>query len=415
MQDSICPIAVRAGGRRPAGCLAGTGSTAISYTDWSGQGITPRWNRRRRGGEYTAGVDVTHLAWRDEQHLFYTGLRGLQTVFGEVEAGSGQAHELWATGESSGTIIPQAAPLRDGGFAVALQSYSRYPEIVVVRDGAPSSVASLAHAGSEYMLRVGGVLEEVSWTAPDGLRIEGLLARPSTPGPYPLILDVHGGPVWSFRNCWSLYQDLTRLLVSRGYAVLHPNPRGSIGRGQAFAEMVYGDMGGADTDDFLSGLDALIDRGIADPTRIGTMGVSYGGFMSSWLITRTDRFAAAVSMSPCNEWRSMHYTTYFPDFDRLFLQDEPLNVGGQYDTRSPLLYAQRVRTPTLHTTGGLDEATPASQAVMFHHALLEIGVASVLVIYPEEGHNVHRFPAIIDRAARVVAWFERFMPASGHA
>jgi dipeptidyl aminopeptidase/acylaminoacyl peptidase len=282
----------------------------------------------------------------------------------------------------------------------------------MVRDGTPSSVASLAHAGSEYMLRVGGVMEEVSWTAPDGLRVEGLLARPATPGPYPLVIDVHGGPVWSYRNCWSLYQDLTRLLVSRGYAVLNPNPRGSMGRGQAFAEMVYGDMGGTDTDDYLSGIDALIERGIADPARIGTMGVSYGGFMSSWLITRTDRFAAAISMSPCNEWRSMHYTTYFPDFDRLFLQDEPLRVGGQYDARSPLLYAQRVHTPTLHTSGGLDEATPASQALMFHRALLEHGVESVLVIYPEEGHNVHRFPAIVDRAARVATWLERFMPAS---
>jgi dipeptidyl aminopeptidase/acylaminoacyl peptidase len=76
------------------------------------------------------------------------------------------------------------------------------------------------------------------------------------------------------------------------------------------------------------------------------------------------------------------------------------------------MFAQRVRTPTLHTSGGLDEATPASQVVMFHRALLENGVESVLVIYPEEGHNVHRFPTIIDRAARVVAWLERFMPAS---
>jgi dipeptidyl aminopeptidase/acylaminoacyl peptidase len=360
----------------------------------------------------SAGVDVTHLTWRDEQHIFYAGLRGLQTVFGDVEVASGRTRELWTTGESSGGIFPQAAPLDGDDFAVALQSYARFPEITVVRDGTPTSVVSLAHTGSDYMQRVGGVMEEVSWTAPDGLRIEGLLARPTTPGPYPLVLDVHGGPVSSFRNRWSGYQDLTRLLVSRGYAVLHPNPRGSVGRGQAFAEMVYGDMGGADTDDYLSGLDALVERGIADPARLGTMGVSYGGFMSSWLITRTDRFAAAVSMSPVNEWRSMHYTTYFPDFDRLFLQDESLHVGGEYDARSPLMFAQRVRTPTLHTSGGLDEATPASQAVMFHRALLENGVESVLVIYPEEGHNVHRFPAIIDRATRVVAWFERFMPAS---
>jgi dipeptidyl aminopeptidase/acylaminoacyl peptidase len=358
----------------------------------------------------TGGVDVTHLAWRDERHLFFAGLRGLQTVFGEVDMASAAARVLWSTDESAGEIFPHAAPLADGAFAVVLESYHRYPEFMVVRDGVPASVASFAHAGSEYLVRVGGTLEPARWTAPDGLQIEGLLARPAGPGPYPLVVNIHGGPVWSYRNCWAQYQELTRALVSRGYAVLHPNPRGSTGRGQAFAEEVYGDMGGADAEDILSGVEALVASGLADTRRLGTMGVSYGGFMTSLLITRTERFAAAISMSPVNEWRSMHYTTYFPDFDRLFLQDEPSHVGGQYEARSPLLFAGHVRTPTLHTTGALDEATPATQAVAFHHALLEHGVPSVLVVYPEEGHSVRRYPAIIDRCARVVAWLERFMP-----
>lgn len=358
-----------------------------------------------------AGVDVTHLSWLDERRLFFTGLRGLMTVFGEADTASGEIHEIWSTRESCGRFVPHAAPMRDGAVALVLQSYHRFPELVVVRDGTPSSVADLSHAGSAYLLRVGGTLDDVRWTAPDGLHIEGLLARPGTPGPHPLIVNVHGGPVWAYRNTWWLFEDITRLLVSRGYAVLHPNPRGSFGRGQAFAEHVYGDMGGADTDDLLSGIEALVTRGVADTTRVGIMGVSYGGFMASWLITRTDRFAAAASMSPVNDWLSMHYTTYFPDFDRLFLQDEPSNAGGQYTTRSPIMFAHRVRTPTLHTAGGLDEATPASQAVEFHHALLERGVPSELAVYPQEGHDVHRFPAVIDRCTRLVAWFERFMPA----
>lgn len=163
--------------------------------------------------------------------------------------------------------------------------------------------------------------------------------------------------------------------------------------------------------DLLSGVDALVARGLVDPARVGVMGVSYGGYMTSWLITQTERFAAAVAMSPSTDWISFHYTTYFPDFDRLFLQDTPSNVMGRYVTRSPIMAAERVRTPTLHTTGGLDEATPAGQAIEFHHALLEQGVPSSLAIYPQEGHDVHRFPAVIDRSTRVVAWFERFMPA----
>jgi len=358
------------------------------------------------------GVDATHLAWRDERHLFFAGLRGLTTVCGEIDAATGGVRELWSSKESCGLFVPHAVPMAGDAFALVLQGYDRYFELAVVRDGTAVPVVRLAHAGSEYLLRIGGSLEEVSWTAPDGLLIEGLLARPAGPGPFPLVVDVHGGPVWTYRNTWETYQTLARLLVSRGYAVLHPNPRGSFGRGQAFAEHVYGDMGGADTDDILSGIEALVVRGIADTARVGVMGVSYGGFMSSWLITRTDRFAAAVSMSPVTDWLSMHYTTYFPEFDRLFLQDDPSNASGQYAARSPLLFAHRAHTPTLHTSGGRDEATPPSQALEFHRALLEHGVTSSLAIYPQEGHDVHQFPAVIDRCTRIVAWFERFMPAS---
>ena len=102
------------------------------------------------------------------------------------------------------------------------------------------------------------------------------------------------------------------LLVSRGFAVLLPNPRGSSGRGQDFAAAVVGDMGGADTNDYLSGIDAMIEREIADPARIGTMGVSYGGFMSAWLVTQDQRFKAAVAGSPVTEWYSFTFTSNIP-------------------------------------------------------------------------------------------------------
>ncbi len=372
---------------------------------FDGQTTTPR-------AVETGGVDVTHLAWRDDQRLVFAGLRGLSTVVGEVDLAAGQTRELWTARESCGLFVPAAVPLGADAVTLVLEGYTRPPELVVVRAGEVTPLARFGHDGSAYQCAVGGTLEEVQWTAPDGLVVEGLLAWPEGPGPHALILNVHGGPVWAYRNCWWLYQDLTRVLVSRGYAVLHPNPRGSMGRGQAFAEQVYGDMGGADTDDLLAGVDALVARGLVDPTRVGVMGVSYGGFMTSWLITQTDRFAAAVAMSPSTDWVSFHYTTYFPDFDRLFLQDVPSNVTGPYFSRSPIMFAGRVRTPTLHTTGGLDEATPAGQAIEFHHALLEQGVPSSLAIYPQEGHDVHRFPAVIDRSTRVVGWFERFMPAT---
>ena len=361
----------------------------------------------------TANVDVSYLAWRDEERLFFAGLRGLESVYGEYDAATGAVAELWTTRESAGNRYPAAAPLGKRDFALVLESYARYPELAIVRDGAAQTAVSLAHAGGEYLQRVAGTLREVTWTAPDGLEIQGLLAVPEGPGPHPLILHVHGGPVWAYRNRWAMGYAITPLLVSRGYAVLHPNPRGSSGRGQAFAELVYGEMGGDETGDHLAGLDALVASGVADPRRLGVTGGSHGGFMASWIITQTDRFAAAVPMSPVTDFLSQHYTSNIGFFDRLFLQDEPSNPAGKYYSRSPVLHAHQVKTPTLQTTGGVDRCTPPTQAVEFHRALLEHGVESVLAIYPEEGHGVRHFPAVIDQCARIVAWFERFMPPNG--
>ena len=251
-------------------------------------------------------------------------------------------------------------------------------------------------------------MAEVTWAAPDGLEIQGFLVTPHGSGPHPLIVDVHGGPVSSCRNRW---MGQARLLAGRGYAILFPNPRGSTGRGQAFARMVYGDPGGAETGDTLSGIDALVERGIADPERIGVTGGSHGGFMTAWLITQSDRFAAAVAISPVTDWYSQHHTSNIGRFDRLFLQDDPHSPGGKYFERSPVMFAGKVRTPTLQTAGSVDRCTPPTQAQEFHQALLEHGVESVLVTYPQEGHGVGQFPAIIDQTTRIVDWFERHMPA----
>ena len=201
------------------------------------------------------------------------------------------------------------------------------------------------------------------------------------------------------------------LLVSRGYAVFFPNPRGSTGRGQSFAEMVYGDMGGGEAADLLAGLDALLERGVADPKRLGVMGGSYGGFMTAWLVTQTDRFAAAVAISPVTDWFSQHVTSNIGYWDRLILRDDPANPGGEYFRRSPVAFADRVKTPTLLTAGEDDRCTPPGQAREFHQALLEHGVESELAIYPGEGHWVRKLPALIDWLTRLTGWFERFMPA----
>jgi dipeptidyl aminopeptidase/acylaminoacyl peptidase len=206
--------------------------------------------------------------------------------------------------------------------------------------------------------------------------------------------------------------DPVLMLLKRGYAVFFPNSRGSTGRGQAFVRRVLGEMGGADTHDYLSGLDHLVRQGIADPARLGVMGRSYGGFMTSWLITQDPRFAAAVSMSPVTNFVSEHLLSNLPHFVSLFLADTYTNPGGKYFQRSPIMHAHKAATPILNVCGTLDRCTPPEEALQFHNALLQNGVKSVLVTYPEEGHGVRKWPAAIDHVVRIVAWFEEHIPSA---
>lgn len=361
----------------------------------------------------TGGIDVTATQWIDDARLGVIGLRGVETVAAIVNVSTGTTSEIWSSTESScGTRYPEAAWTADARAVFIEDGYQLPQRVVMVADRESFEVlAHNTHPGTDHLLSIAGSAQPVAWTAPDGLALEGILCTPAGPPPYPLVINIHGGPVWAFRNQWQLFYPWTPLLVAAGYAVLSPNPRGSGGRGQAFARMVFGDMGGDDTWDFTSAADALVERGLVDPERIGLMGGSYGGFMSAWLVTQDSRWAAAMPTSPVTDWYSQHFTSNIGHFDALFLAGDPEKPGDNFHARSPVLHASSVRTPCLNVAGALDRCTPPTQAQEFHQALLEFGVESELVIYPQEGHGVRAFPALIDYCTRVLDWFERHMPA----
>jgi dipeptidyl aminopeptidase/acylaminoacyl peptidase len=359
----------------------------------------------------TGAVDVADACWIDRDRLLVTGLRGMESVVGVVDAGTGRFDERWSSTEGCGNWFPSARPVGGGdAFAVVLDSLERPPTISVIREGTARAVTAFEHEGTRYLSGAIGRAERVTWTAPDGLEIEGLLLRPPGAGPHALVVNVHGGPVWAYTNRWP--RAYVHPLAARGYAVLLPNPRGSAGRGRDFASKVVGDMGGDDARDVLAGIDALVDRGIADPERIGVTGGSYGGFMSCWLPTLDTRFAASVAISPVTDWFSQHFNSNIGRWDGEFLAGEPTDAGGPYRDRSPVMFADRVRTPTLLTAGLNDRCTPPGQAIEFFRALRWNGVETELVLYPEEGHGVRKFPTVIDLCTRMVDWFERFMPAN---
>jgi dipeptidyl aminopeptidase/acylaminoacyl peptidase len=358
----------------------------------------------------TAGVDVTRVLWRPDGGIVYAGVRGVDSVIGWCSPGDAHGTDGFVTMESLGSIYPAPSPLgaEADRFATLVQSWLRYPEVGITEPadgGGVRAVTALAHAGSDHAKSVGGTSESITWRAPDGTEIQGFLARPGGEPPFPLVLLVHGGPIGVVTDGWP--RALTRLLVARGFAVLQPNPRGSAGRGQAFAAQVYGDMGGADADDLMAGVDQAIALDVADPERLAVMGGSYGGFMAAWLPTRTDRFKAAVALSPVTDWQSQHWTSSLAAWDSVILRDQPTRPAGEYFHRSPVVFAHRSKTPTLVAGGLRDRAVPPGQAIEYFRALIENDVDAELALYPEEGHGVRKMPALIDLSTRIVGWLER--------
>ena len=256
-------------------------------------------------------------------------------------------------------------------------------------------------------------MEQISWQAPDGLRIEGwLLLPPERTGnaPLPLIVQIHGGPagVSSPRSGMGAH-NWGQALAARGYAVLLPNPRGSTGRGGEFTRSNRYDFGGGDYADIMAGVDHLIAQGIADPDRLGVCGWSYGGFMTAWVVGQTTRFKAAVAGAPPTNWVSKIGTTDIGPANAWnigLVHQEPDQVWE----RSPIRYVGKVTTPTLLVGGDADKRVPITQAQEFHWGLKGAGVETELVIYPRQKHGFHERAHQLDLAQRVCDWFARFIP-----
>jgi dipeptidyl aminopeptidase/acylaminoacyl peptidase len=253
--------------------------------------------------------------------------------------------------------------------------------------------------------------ERITYTGADGWEIEALFNPPTAPpeqGKPPLALLVHGGPSSAWVDNWSGGY-LTQMLCGAGYAVLRPNPRGSMGYGVAFADAVLGDMGGKDFEDLLAGVEEVSRRALADGERVAILGWSYGGFMVAWAVSQTTRFKAAMMGAGVSDYHSFHAQTNIPDWDMRFLMADPLEDPEAYRARSAITFAKNVTTPTLILHGEKDLCVPVNQAYAFHAALRERGVPVELAVYPREGHGVQEREHVQDMEERILRWLERFL------
>ncbi|CDX14051.1 conserved hypothetical protein [Mesorhizobium plurifarium] len=358
----------------------------------------------------TNSIDVTSIEWRSATSLHIAGIRGHETVVADYDVFGAGVTERWSATElTCGEWAPSSVPVGAAGSLFIAEAYDRAPFLAELADGELRAIASLMAPDARSAMAGRGKAEPFSWRAADGLEIQGWLVRPPVAGLTPLLVDIHGGPISSHRNRWMARTRSAPLLVSRGWTIFFPNPRGSTGRGDAFARAVQGDMGGADAGDILSGIDALVGEGMVDPDRVAVTGTSYGGFMSAWLPTRSDRFAAAIPISPVGDWYSQHRTTQIPEFDALMLESSPWEEGGAYFARSPAFYRQLKSVPTLVMAGGIDKSTPPGQALECHFAALRSGSQSALATYPNAGHSLRGYPEYIDTAARIVWWLDTYV------
>ena len=228
---------------------------------------------------------------------------------------------------------------------------------------------------------------------------------------YPLMLVIHGGPAGfyteSFIGNRNVYPIAT--YASKGWAVLRANPRGSSGYGKKFRFANHNDWGGGDYEDLMSGVDHVIALGVADPERMAVMGWSYGGYMTSWVITHTHRFkAAAVGAGVTNLW-SFTGTSDIPGFLPDYFDGQPWENFAAYREHSPMNHVQGVTTPTLILHGEADVRVPTSQGYELYNALKQQGVEAEMVVYPRTPHGPREPKFVLDIARRHVEWVEQHL------
>jgi dipeptidyl aminopeptidase/acylaminoacyl peptidase len=256
-----------------------------------------------------------------------------------------------------------------------------------------------------------GDAEDISWRASDGLEITGVLIKPvdyRAGEKYPLLTLPHGGPesadLNGFQVAWGQF------FAAHGYAVLLPNFRGGIGRGVEFTLMDNTDFGGKDFQDILAGVDELIHRGIADPERLGIGGWSYGGFMTAWAVTQTNRFKAAMMGAGVSDWFALMGQTPEPHWtEQVHFEAWPWDDPHAFRKNSPIEFVKQVRTPVLILHGENDNMVAVAQARDFYRALQHYKVPSEFVVYPREGHGMHETAHRLDVYDRMLKWFDHYL------
>ena len=280
------------------------------------------------------------------------------------------------------------------------------PEVFVIDEGALRRLTHTNDALLENVLL--GEVENVHFASRDGTQIEGFVVKPPGFDPsfrYPTILRIHGGPQSQYDFAFHFE---AQLFAANGYVVMLPNPRGSTGYGQEFCHAIWQDWGGVDLEDVLASVDDAIERGYADPERLGVGGWSYGGMMTNHVITKTDRFKGAYTGASA----TLYVANYGHDQYQRWWESElglPWRNRELWEKLSPFNRVEDVVTPTLIVGGEQDWNVPIINSEQLFQALKRLGVTTELVVYPGEGHVFATPSYNKDLYERFLAWFGKYV------
>jgi dipeptidyl aminopeptidase/acylaminoacyl peptidase len=260
--------------------------------------------------------------------------------------------------------------------------------------------------------------EEVWFESFDHRKIQTWVQKPpdfDAAKKYPLVLNIHGGPHAAYGYT---FDHEFQWLAARGYLVVYPNPRGSTSYGQEFGNSIQYRFPGDDAKDLNAAVDAIVKRGWADPKRLFVTGGSGGGILTNWIVTQTDRYAAAVSQRSIADWSAFWYATDFTLFQPRWFTAPPWEAPKEYASRSPITFVDRVKTPVKFIEGEQDLRTPpAAGGEQMYRALKYRHVPTEMVVFPGESHELSRSGQPwhrVERLQHILAWFQKFEPAQPH-